>query len=48
MLASRAGKSGRERTGGFTLIELIVVMLLLGIAAALVAPHLVSFFRDGS
>jgi type II secretion system protein H len=33
------------RNGGFTLIELIVVMVLLGIAAALVVPHLGSFFR---
>ncbi len=45
MLASRAGDGGRGRTRGFTLIELIVVMLLLGIAAALVAPHLSPFFR---
>lgn len=30
---------------GFTLIELIFVMALLAIAAALVAPRMVSFFR---
>jgi type II secretion system protein H len=36
---------GRAATAGFTLIELVVVMVLLGIAAALVAPHMASFFR---
>lgn len=45
MPESREGRSGRGRRPGFTLIELIVVMALLAIAAALVAPHLGSFFR---
>ena len=31
--------------GGFTLIELILVMLILAIGAALVAPRMGSFFR---
>ena len=33
------------RTAGFTLIELIIVMLLLAIAASMVAPRMSSFFR---
>jgi type II secretion system protein H len=45
MPASQGDNGGRKQNGGFTLIELIVVMLLLGIAAAFVAPHLGSFFR---
>jgi type II secretion system protein H len=32
-------------TAGFTLIELIIVMLLLAIAASLVTPRMSSFFR---
>jgi len=43
------GSPANDRTGSrrraFTLIELVVVMVLLGIAAALVAPHMASFFR---
>jgi len=36
----------RPRSGrGFTLIELIVVMALLAIAASMVAPNMASFFR---
>jgi type II secretion system protein H len=34
-----------SRTRGFTLIELIVVMLLLAIGASMVAPRMSSFFR---
>ena len=40
--AERARRAGR---GGFTLIELIFVMLLLAVAASLVAPRMASFFR---
>ncbi len=40
-------RSGRRPASarGFTLIELIIVMLLLAIAAGLVAPRMSSFFR---
>ncbi|MDO8542648.1 MAG: GspH/FimT family pseudopilin [Opitutaceae bacterium] len=34
-----------ERRRGFTLIELIVVLMLLAIAATMVAPRMSSFFR---
>lgn len=41
------GKRGalRRDARGFTLIELIIVMLLLAIAASMVAPRMSSFFR---
>jgi type II secretion system protein H len=45
MPGSQENDGGRDSRGAFTLIELIVVMVLLGIAAALVAPHMASFFR---
>ena len=45
MRASREGKCARRTTAGFTLVELIVVMVLLAIAAAVVVPHMASFFR---
>jgi general secretion pathway protein H len=45
MPASRADESRRVATAGFTLIELVIVMVLLGISAAVVAPHMISFFR---
>ena len=35
----------RRPAAGFTLIELIIVMLLLAIAAGMVAPRMSSFFR---
>jgi type II secretion system protein H len=35
----------RAKERAFTLVELIIVMVLLGIAAAFVAPHMSSFFR---
>jgi prepilin-type N-terminal cleavage/methylation domain-containing protein len=34
-----------RRRGGFTLVEVIVVLILLGLAAGLVAPAII--FRDG-
>jgi type II secretion system protein H len=44
MRESRPSKAiGSQR--GFTLIELVMVMVLLVIAAAFVAPHMASFFR---
>jgi len=42
---SRAPFHRRVRAGGFTLIELMLVMALLVIAAALTAPRLITFFR---
>jgi type II secretion system protein H len=44
MRESRENSRGTA-DAGFTLIELVIVMVLLGIAAALVAPHMASFFR---
>ncbi len=37
--------SARRRARGFTLVELIVVMVLLLIVASMVAPRMSSFFR---
>jgi type II secretion system protein H len=45
MPESREGDRNRAATGAFTLIELVVVMVLLGIVAALAAPHMAAFFR---
>jgi type II secretion system protein H len=45
MRASREDRGRRGSNSAFTLIELVVVMVLLGIAAALVAPHMGSFFQ---
>jgi type II secretion system protein H len=38
-------RGGFAGTSGFSLVELILVMLLLAIAASLVAPRMSSFFR---
>lgn len=38
-------RRGRRHAGGFTLVELIVVMVLLLIVASLVTPRMSSFFR---
>lgn len=43
--ASFATTFARDARRAFTLIELIMVMLLLALAAALVAPRMASFFR---
>ncbi|MBP8255903.1 MAG: GspH/FimT family pseudopilin [Opitutaceae bacterium] len=40
-----AGKRTSRERAGFTLIELILVMALLAIAASLAAPQMASFFR---
>ncbi len=45
MRESRDASGARIARRGFTLVELIVVMVLLGIAAALVVPHMTSFLR---
>ena len=43
-----ASLTSRPRADGFTLIELILVMALLAIAASLAAPQMASFFRGRS
>src|SRR5204862_288488 len=48
MRPSRPVDRIRRSTRGFTLIELIVVMLLLAIAASLVTPKMSSFIRGRS
>lgn len=42
---ARSSLFADHRRGGFTLLEVIVTLILLGLASALVAPALV--FRDG-
>lgn len=47
-MTSRTGKlrgNGRSARAGFTLIELILVMALLVVIAAIVTPHMSQFFR---
>ena len=41
----RPGGAGRPRRGGFTLIELVLVMTLLVVVVAVAAPSLTGFFR---
>jgi type II secretion system protein H len=45
MLPSRQSNPARARRRAFTLIELIFVMVLLAIGAAMVAPSMASFYR---
>ena len=47
MTSATGQTNGRPRNGrrGFTLIELILVLTLLAIAASLIAPALSGFFR---
>ena len=45
MSRQRRDENGRNREAGFTMIELLVVMVILGLLAALVAPN---FFGQAS
>lgn len=45
MRASRPADRLRPRARGFTLVELVLVMVLLTVVASLVAPRMSSFFR---
>lgn len=47
MIASPSGYSGTRQVG-FTLVELIVVLLILALAAAIVAPSLISSRSDAN
>jgi type II secretion system protein H len=44
-MRASAPNNRRAAERAFTLIELVIVMVLLGIAASFVAPHMLTFFR---
>lgn len=39
-------KSGRDRAGGFTLVELLVVLVILSLIMGLVGPRVLSYLTD--
>jgi general secretion pathway protein G len=45
---SARGSKGSRAVAGFTLIELMVVIVILGALVALVAPNVFKFSRDGT
>jgi len=45
---ARRGASARQRAAGFTLLEIMVVVVILGILAALVAPNVIRRIDDAN
>lgn len=45
-LRRRAPRHGRDRDGGFTLVELLVVLVILSLIMGLVGPRVLSYLSD--
>lgn len=44
--ARREGRPGRDRTGGFTLVELLVVLVILGLVMGLAGPRVLGYLSS--